>query len=328
MLDRFKRVALPLAVALVIIVALVYRLSSCAPDKSGSARGAVSSPVAAADTPVDKPPSLSAAPSSESLVTDEDIRKVFSKYNFEVRSIINAGDTAVVEFFYPKCSGLVPARYAWVDRASGAYDIVTDGLLTDKFTVMPDGRLMVLTTGLDFTSNAQLFPEIFVSTYTADEASPFTVRYHAEIQPYYMPLARTFTVGGDIKSTLKSLSFSFDSVSAGFDSPRADNAAAPEEGGAPPVPKTGVVCSGGLCYITFYNTGLSPGFQAPKPGTGDGLRTFVSIESDGANTLLTLKLGANAQRYHMASASSPDDGTPYTVFTFRPDSSVAYPPGW
>jgi hypothetical protein len=187
---------------------------------------------------------------------------------------------------------------------------------------------MVLTTGIDFTTNIQWFPEVFLSTYTADEDNPFAVRFHTDTQPYYMPVNVAFSVGDDRSAVLKSLSFSFDTVSVGFETHPAADSTESAEADVRSIPKTSVACSSGLCYITFYNTVLSPDFGAPQTGTGDALRTFVSIESDGVNTLLILKLGENAQRYHLASAVSPGDGVPYAVFSFRADSSVDYPPGW
>ncbi len=319
MLDRLKRAALPAAVAVIIIAALFYRLASCANQPGGDA--GVASPTASSAATASVPPSPTVSHGPDINYTDEDIRGVFTALGFEVRSIRDAGPTAAaVEYYYPKCSGQVPSRFAWVDRETGAYTVVSDGLLTDRVEIFSDS-LMVLTTGWDLTGNTQNFPEVFISSYTAGDVSPLALRARSSLQPYYMPIDRSFAVGGDTSALLDSLVVDFDAVSAGFVSP---DGATPLAG----IPKTGVVCSGGYCYITFYNTALSPGFKAPKAGAGDGLRTFVSVASDGTNTQLTLKLGDRAQRYNIATAYSPDDGRPYAVFSFRPEEGVSYPPGW
>jgi hypothetical protein len=319
MLGRLKRAALPAAAAVIIIAALFYRLASCANQPGGNA-GVAGSPTAGSPT-VSVPPSPTGSRGPDISYTDEDIRSVFTALGFEVRTIRDAGPTAAaVEYYYPKCSGQVPSRFAWVDRETGAYTVVSGGLLTDRVEIFSDS-LMVLTTGWDLTGNKQNFPEVFISSYLTGDVSPLALRARSSLQPYYMPVDRSFTVGDDNSALLDSLVIDFDAVSAGFSSP---DEATPLAG----IPKTGVVCSGGYCHITFYNTALSPGFKAPKAGAGDGLRTFVSVTSDGMNTQLTLKLGERARRYNIASDVSPDDGRPYAVFSFRPEEGVSYPPGW
>lgn len=320
MLNRLKRAALPAAAAVIIIAALFNRLSSCSDQPDSGNAGRTSPPATSAATvTISRSPTVSRGPDIN--YTDEDIRGVFTALGFEVRSIRGAGATAAsVEYYCPKCSRQVPSRFAWVDRETGAYTVVSDGLLADRVEIFSDS-LMVLTTGWELTGNKQNFPEVFISSYATGDVSPLALRAHSSRQPYYMPIDRSFTVGEDNSALLDSLVIDFDTVSAGFVSP---DAAIPLAG----IPKTGVVCSGGYCYITFYGTTLSPGFKAPKAGTGDGLRTFVSVTSDGTNTQLTLKLSERARRYNIASDVSPDDGRPYAVFSFRPDDSALYPPGW
>jgi hypothetical protein len=343
MSDRLKKAALPLLVAVVLFAALVSRLSSCgARQPTGDTAAPVSSQAPQASGVSETP----SGPSKLFDLTDDDIRKVFKNAGFEVRAIRDAAvsttepgtspaaggksdtaqrHTALVEFYSAVSNEAAPSLFAWVDRGSGAYDVVTGGLLTDTYELVPEDTLMVLTTGQMLQGGKQLFPEVFTSQYTADAANPFAPHYVNATAPYYMPVGKSFTIGEDRQASLAELALGYDGVAVRFSPGQENNEDIQADGG---IPKTSVVCSGGYCYVTFYNTLPSPDFRAPKTGDGNSLRQFVSVSSDGTNTLLTLKLGGKAERYNVAVTTSPDNGLPCAILTFRSNESVHYPAGW
>jgi hypothetical protein len=330
-LERFKRAIFPVLVLIIIIVALLYRLSSCASAGDGSAStsaasaeanpsAAVSAPVAVSHTP-----EAAVSPSHEVNYTDDDIVRIFTKEGCKVRDIRDAGSATIVEFYYPDSLGDAVSSFAWFDRETGKYDVVGSGLVVDQVEITPQKTLTVLTTGINYVNGKQWFPEIYRSSFNEGAEA---VRYFNETYPYFMPISQSFTVSDDRFESIRSIVIDFDAVSVGF---------VPQQGHESEfevayryIPKTGLVCSGGFCYVTFYNTTLTSGFMAPTAGDGDGLRSFVSVKSDGMNTLLTLKLGAQAARYNISMDYSPDDGMPYAVLRFRTDGDI-YPPyhaGW
>ena len=328
-MDRFKRVIFPALVLIIIIIALFYRLSSCVP-KTGVAGASDTGSQASPSEAVTASPDVSASPklpspspSPKLNYRDDDIVRLFDKEGMEVKEIRDAGLFAAVAFQSIKAVGDVPVSFAWFDRTAGGYEVACGRLLVDKFNVTAERTLTILTTGKDYVNGKQWFPELVRSYYSDGAGSP---RYTTETYPYFMPITRSFTVSDDRRESIRSLVLDYDAVSVGF---------VPQKGHEGEfevayryIPKTGVVCSAGFCYVTFYNTTLAEDFKAPEKGDGDGLRTFVSITSDGTNTLLTLKLGPQTARYNLSMAYSPDDGMPYAVLKFRTENGVAYPAGW
>jgi hypothetical protein len=333
-LDRIKRFLFPLAILFLIVIVLVYRLSSCSlnNDKKGIASPGASSAIASvgasassSDSPSAASPSVKASVSPEVNYSNDDILKLFKKEGFEVGEIRDSGSATVVEFIYPGATGDIPSSFAWFDRTTGAREVVGGGLAVDKFEITPQKSLTVLTTGKYYVNGSQWFPELFRSDFNDGTGA---VRYSNEMYPYFMPIDKSFTVSRDRPESLKSVTLDYDAVSVGF---------APQPGHEQEfeiayrfIPKTSVVTSGGVCYITFFNTTLAPGFRTPKTGDGDSLRSFMDLKYDGANSLLTLKLGDKADRYNVSMDYSPDDGMPYAVIRFRSDDAIypPYPKGW
>jgi hypothetical protein len=126
-------------------------------------------------------------------------------------------------------------------------------LLTDRVEIFSDS-LMVLDDRWDLTQYAEL-PEVFISSYTAGDVSPLALRARSSLQPYYMPIDRSFAVGGDTSALLDSLVVDFDAVSAALSPRTGRHPGRDSENGRR-------LCSGGYCYITFYNTALSPAQSA------------------------------------------------------------------
>ena len=318
-------------VLIIIIITLLYRLSSCA-----STSGSVSTPGASAETspaatvsaPVSASPThapASPSPSPKVNYTNDDILRLYGKEGLDVKEIRDEGTATAVAFYSPEYVTAAPLSFAWFDRTTGARDVVCGGLLVDRFEITADKSLNILTTGKDYVNGKQWFPEIYRSVFNEGTE---TVRYWNESYPYFMPITQSFTVSDDRFESIQSIVFDYDAVSIGF---------VPQQGHESDfevafryIPKTGVVCSSGYCYVTFYNTTLKDNFNAPKAGDGDGLRRFASVKCDGSNTLLTLKLGDEAARYNISMGYSPDDGMPYAVLKFRTNDTVfpTYPAGW
>lgn len=324
-MDKIRRVIFPLIAFLFIAAALAYRLSSCVSNAGGKAEPEAS----ASDGPTaPSPPSPSPEPpaSPAAAFSDDDIKELYKKAGFEVREIRDAGGAALVRYC-PSGSDGVSERsfFAWFDRAAGTRYVVFDGLTADRYDVAEDRTLTVLTTGTDDDGGRQMFPEIWVSSYSD---APESVRYKNGVLPYYMPLDRSCAVGDDRPALIKSVSVDIDAVTVGFVPPPGQDGDL--ETAFRNIPKTGVVTSGGVCYITFYNTTPAADIRLPKAGSGDGLRSFAGLKSDGTNTVLTLKLSDTARRYNISEGFSPGDNMPYAVFRFRSEGDIdpPYPKGW
>ncbi|SHI10240.1 hypothetical protein SAMN02745823_02425 [Sporobacter termitidis DSM 10068] len=315
-MDRFKRAIFPMLIFFIIVVVLVYRLSSCTASSTLSGGAALPSSTASPAAPSPTPAS-SSGPAGN--YTNDGITAFYKGAGFDVQDIRDAGGATVVRYGAPGADGRALSSFAWFDRATGARDVVAAGVSVDKYEITPDKKLTILTTGKDDQSGSQWFPELCTSAFNdAAEA----LRYLNGTSPYFMPLAQSFTLGTDSPASLKSITLDVDAVTVSF-APRPGR----EHGS---MPRATVASGNGCCYVTFYGTALSSGFKAPKAGSGDQLRSFVSVKYDGANTVLTLKLGPETDRYNVSAGFSPDDGMPYAVLKFRSNDAIypAYPAGW
>lgn len=316
-MEQLKRIILPLLIFVVLVAALIFRLSSCTHSTGSGSSVASSVSGTAGTTGVASSSSPTGSNGNRVNYTNDDITRLFRKEGYAVKEIRDVGHATMVQFYTQDENGApYISKFAWFDRATGEHHVVCDGVLADTFDILEDQTLFVRTTGLDFNNGMQWFPELFVSR--ANPGSE-TIPYSGGIEPYYMPIGQSVTISNDRPESLKSVTIDFDAVSVGF---------VPQPGqegafdvGFRYIPKTSVVTSRGFCYITFYNTTLAADFIVPDEGTGDGLRRFVSVTCDGTNTLLTLKLGERTAAYNIAMAYSPDDGMPYGVFKFRPEAS-------
>lgn len=324
-MDRIKRALFPLIVFLLIAAALIYRLSSCVSSAGGGGTEPAVSGSAGPSAPSSPSPSPEPAASPGAPFSNDDIIKLYKKAGFEVREIRDAGGAALVRYCPSGGDGDIElSGFAWFDRATGERCVVFDGLTVDRYDVAEDRTLTVLTTGRD-DGGRQRFPELCISAYSD---APESVRYKSDVLPYYMPADRSIAVGDDRPAYLKSVSVDIDAVTVGF-VPRPGDDGGPDQNFRN-IPKTSVVASGGVCYITFYNTTPAADIRLPKAGAGDGLRSFAGLKSDGTNTVLTLKLSDSADRYNISEGFSPGDGMPYAVFRFRSEEDIRppYPKGW
>jgi hypothetical protein len=311
----------PALVVIVLLAALVFRLSSCASDaKTGGA-----SPVA--DTPAS--PSASSASASPAADTSpvppysaKEIKSIYSRLGLTVAEIRDAGDYTMVHYYKP--TGVpdeIISRFDWFDRETGARDYVFGGTVTEAFEIKADKSFTVLTTGVSYDEGIRKFPEIIRAFYTdADGAVKFT-----RIEEKYLsPLGKSYTIGTDRRACLTEINVNPGFVSLGF-GPQSGNES---EFYAMPasIPKMDIVVADGIATVTLYKTILAEGAEM-LPIKENPLCSVNSMRADGDTFILTLQLSDSVSRYNVSVETSPESGLPYAVLAFT--SAVCdYPAGW
>lgn len=314
--DKLKRLAFPIIIALILLITLIFRLSSCSSQRT------IGTPDASAAAP-SASGAVSGLTDTSGRMTDEAINSAYSKLGLTVIEIRSTGDETLVQ--YAKASGdtsIESSRFDWLDRLTGARELICPDVCADKYIVTSDKSLTVLTTGQFTSDGLQLFPELFTAYYkTIDGASYLDTSF----QPYYMPLAKSFTLGAARHACLNSLVLNPDNIALGF-------AAQPGfetefYADTIVIPQLTLTKDDSFVYVTLYHTVPSKSFVQPKTGAGDAPRRFVSVKSDGMNTVITFKLDKAITRYNITSSISPADGLPYAVLTFSSEEP-SYPAGW
>ncbi len=322
-MDKLKRAALPALVFIVILASLVYRLSSCAPNKNSTAAEASASLVSASVTPSIGTNPLPSTASPTPPYLDSEIKSIYSSLGLTVVEIRGAGDATMVHYYRPTgVAGEIISRFDWFNRSTGARDLVYGWAYTDKFEIKADKSFTVLTTGLSFVDGTLAFPQIFRSSYSDVDGA---VRFTGADEKYYAPLEKSYTVGSDRHECLAGLYLTTGTVSLGF---------SPQPGfesefyaDYESIPKITVKNDAGISTITLFKTILSKNFKQPSD-KDNAYCSFLSVTSDGTDTVIKLKLKADAvTRYNVSTDRSPESGLPYAVFEYT-KMDYDYPSGW
>lgn len=319
-MNTFKRALVPALVAVVLLAALVYRLSSCSPDKS---RSAAETPVntPAGSPGAESPPSPAVKPPAPPY-SGAEIRRIYESLGLSVLEIRDAGEATMVRYYKPTgVPGEIVSRFDWFDRKTGAREFAYGPAYTDRFEIGPDKSLTVLTTGKSPADDALSFPVIYRAGYTTVDGA---VRFSGAEAKYYAPLDYGCTVGLDRRASLADINVNPGFVSFGF---------SPQPGfesefyaANTPLPKTDVAFADGLAAIRFYKTLPSGDSEIPAVKE-NSYCSFVSLATDGADTIVTLRLGGNVSRYNVSTEYSPATGLPYAVIEFTA-AAYDYPAGW
>lgn len=325
-MDSFKRAILPIIVTLIIVIALISRLSSCSPERLENAASASSGETSPAATDSSASPSASGVTDTAEPTapySDKEIAALYKADGLEIVELREAGDLTLVHYY--KSTGVpdeIISRFDWFDRATGTRELVYGWVYADKFEACADKSLTVLTTGRNPIDAFQSFPVLFTSSYqNVDGAIQFT----GSEQPYYMPIGTGCTLGLARPESLKSLVFNLENVALGFDAQPGDEGAF--YAGSVTIPEMSVVNKDGISTVTLYNTVLSKAFVKPKPEAGHAQCSLVSVSCDGKDTVIKLRLDQNVTRYNVGSIVSKTDDLPYAIISYS-SAIFSYPSGW
>lgn len=320
-MDKIRRAILPALVVVILLGALISRLSSCA---QGGAP--------AADHPVRASASSSASPSaapSPSVVrptapySDTEIKTIYNSLGLSLVEIRDAGDVTMVHYYKPTgVAGEIISRFDWFDRSTGTRALVYGWAYTDQFDIKPDKSFTVLTTGLSHINGTQAFPVIFRSAYSDIDG---TIQFTGSEEKYYAPLDKSYTLGSERHECLTDVNFNPEFVSLGFGTQpgyEGEFYTAYES-----IPKMTTKHEAGFAVITLYKTILADAFKKPTDKENAYCR-LASVTCDGTDTIIKLQLNeATVSRYHVSSERSPKTGLPYAVFEYT-KAAPSYPTGW
>lgn len=313
--------------AVLLIIVLLAGLAACALSNPGT----VGTPdISAVPTVTGAAPSASVSdtpPSTSEMIpgqyTNEQITALYANSNLSVIEIRDAGAYTMVHYYSLETPDDKVSRFDWFDRKTGERELVYGWVYADKFEIMADKTLMVLTTGVSPADGSQRFPEVFTwRTGLLDGAS----NPAGETLDYYMPLDQSFTVGEQRYECLKSVCFDGGSMLLTFD----------ERPGfeiefhtvAESIPRINVTNKDGISTVTVYDTILSDDFiQTAGPMLGSD-PSPVTVSCDGANTVISFRLRSSAARYNVKSLITPVDCLPHAVITYETSQYVSYPKGW
>ncbi len=323
-MDRFRRAILPILVVVVLLAALIFRLSSCVPD--GSKNGSLP----AENTQTDISPSAASSPSPSSTgispnapYSGVEIKSIYESLGLAVVEIRDADEVTMVHYYSPSgVPGEIVSRFDWFDRSTGARDLVFGWSYTDKFEIKADKTFTVLTTGLSYVDGGRSFPKIFTSSYSDIDGA---VQFTGTEAKYYAPLAQSYTVGVERRECLTDINFNDSFMSLGFDvqpGHESEFYTASES-----IPKMSVINEAGYSTITLYKTILSENFKNPANNEKTYCR-LESVSSDGTDTTIVLKLNeSTVTRYNVSTERSPESGLPYAVIEYT-NIVFDYPAGW
>ena len=319
-MNTFKRAFLPALVAVVLLAALVYRLSSCSPDKSRNA----------AETPVNTPAGSPGAESSPSPAvkapappySGAEIRRIYESLGLSVLEIRDAGDATMVRYYKPTgVSGEIVSRFDWFNRKTGARELAYGPAYADRFEIGPDKSLTVMTAGKSYASGMPSFPVVYRAGYTDVDGA---LMFRGTEEKYYAPIGKSYLLGTERHAALYVVGVNPGFVSFGFTSQPGYESEFYAASAS--IPKMDVAFADGLMTITFYKT-LPSGDSEILTVKENPYCSVVSLETDGADTTVTLRLGGNVSRYNVSVETSPANGLPFAVVEFTA-AACDYPAGW
>lgn len=320
-MENIRRAVVPAIVIIIIVAALVYRLSSCAPGGANNAPAAAASasPSPSPDaSPPDGPVSTPTPPYS-----DKEIEIIYDALGLSIVEIRNAGDVTMVHYYKPTgVAGEIISRFDWFNRRSGLRELVYGWAYTDKFEIKADKSFAVITTGVSHINGEQSFPKIFRASYGDIDGA---LSFNGAEDKYYAPLDQSHTIGAVRRESLTDINFSPGFVSLGFSAQPGYEAEF--YAGYETTPLISIKNEAGYSTITLFNTTLSKDFREPdfKENTYCSL---VSVTVHGTETVIRLKLNEKSvSRYNVSKERSPADGMPYAVIEFT-GAAYDYPASW
>ncbi|NLA87968.1 MAG: hypothetical protein GX847_11960, partial [Clostridiales bacterium] len=160
-MDTIKRALLPALVIVVLLAALVFRLSSCSRDAKTSLPAVTSESPPTGMTETATPSGGGSAKASpKPPYSGAEIKTIYESLGLSVAEIRDTGDVTMVHYYKPTgITDEIISRFDWFDRSTGARELVYGGVYTDRFEIRSDKSFTVLTTGVSF-------PKIYRAGYT------------------------------------------------------------------------------------------------------------------------------------------------------------------
>jgi hypothetical protein len=319
-LDTFRRAILPALVVIVLLAALVFRLSSCASDAKTSGASPAANPSAAQSSAEASP--LAGDQSPTPPYSAKEIKSIYENLGLSVIEIRDAGDLTMVHYYKQTgVPGEIISRFDWFDKETGTRELVYGWAYTDKFEIKADKSFSALTTGLSQINGSMSFPEIYRSGYEDIDGA---VKLTGGPEKYYAPLDHSCTVGTDRRECLTDININPGFVSFGFGplpGYESDFYAAYAS-----IPKMDIKNEGGFTTITLYKTVLAKGAEDFSVKENPYC-SFSSMTVDGENLIIKLMLSDSVSRYNLSTELSPESGLPYAVLEFT-NLDYDYPAGW
>lgn len=321
-MNTFRRVWLPVLVVVILLGALVFRLSSCTSDAAGNTQTAESpakAPAAVTGMEASPPPG---AKSPAPPYSGAEIRRIYESLGLSAVEIRDAGGVTMVHYHKPTgVPGEIISRFDWFDRSTGARELVYGPAYADRFEIKPDKSLTVLSAGKSYISGLPSFPSIYRAGYTdLDGALMFT---GAE-EKYYAPIDNSYSLGTDRHASLSAVSVNPGFISFGFSPQPGYESEFYSETAS--IPKMDIDIADGFATVTLHQTIPSEWSEilTVKENPYCGVESLIS---EGADTIITLRLSDSVTRYNVSTEYSPEDGYPYAVIEFTA-AGFDYPAGW
>jgi hypothetical protein len=314
----------PVLVVVVLLAALVFRLSSCSSD---AAKGAPS-----AENPAS--PSAIAAPASSTTSGDNDkanpkppyngaeIKSIYENLGLAVIEIRDDGDVTMVHYYKPTgVPGEIISRFDWFDRTTGARDFVFGGAFTEAFDIKGDKSFTALTGGLSDSEGIPAFPKIYRAAYSdIDGAARFT----GGSEKYYAPLENSYVIGSDRRAILTDVNVTPGFISLGFGPQPGYERAFYSDFVS--IPKMEISAADGIVTLTLYKTLLAKDAENLSVKENPYC-SIVSMRAVGDTFMIELQLNESVSRYNVSTDYSPATGLPYAVIEMT-NMVYDYPAGW
>lgn len=323
-MDTFRRAILPALVVVILLAALVFRLSSCTSDAKTSGAPPAGE-TAAGPSGADSGAAAATATGAKSPTppySAKEIKSIYESLGLSVMEIRDAEDLTMVHYCKPTgIPGEIISRFDWFDRATGARELVYGWTYTEMYEIKADKSFTVLTTGLSQIDGALSFPEIYRSSFEDIDGA---VKFTGVSEKYYAPLDLSYTLGTDRRVCLTDINVNPGFVSFGF---------GPQPGyenefyaAYASIPKMDIKNEDSFTTITLYKTVLAKGAEdfAVKENP---YSSFSSMTVDGENLIIKLQLNKNVSRYNVSTERSPKNDLPYAVIEYT-SMDYDYPAGW
>ncbi|NLM60931.1 MAG: hypothetical protein GX193_02510 [Clostridiales bacterium] len=257
---------------------------------------------------------------------DEEILSIFESEGFHVLEIRNFSNTTVVQYTPPGTYDSNEGRYrwsrfVWFDRLTGERKMICPAIDAVDFDVRINREVWILTRGI--VNGTQYFPNVFHSLYEKHDGLDFFRNTNEE---YFMPIDRSITIGVSRREALTGINFGVDEIAFTFSwQPGYEGEFM---AGSSTIPEMNIAFEDGNCIITMHKTILAEDFVMPDVGEGDSMRSFLSAECDGTDTVVTLKIAEDVTRYNIAASETPNEYFPCALLKLMRGEFHKYPSGW
>lgn len=258
--------------------------------------------------------------------TDDEITSIFENEGHHVIEIRNFSNTTVVQYTIPETYDRENGYYrwssfVWFDRFSGERKMICPAIDAMDFDVRLNHEVWILTRGI--VNGTQYFPGVFYSVYGEYDGLDY---FRNTYEEYFMPTDRSITIGVLRREALTEIIFGVDEVAFTFTwqpGYEGDFFA-----GSSTIPEMNFAFEDGKCVITMYKTILAEDFIMPEVGEGNSMRSFLYAECDGTDTVVTLKIADDVDRYNVTATDTPDEYFPCALLKLSTTHFNRYPSGW